>query len=127
MNRLTARWVRKAEADLIGARGLARLNQPVHDLICFHCQQSAEKYLKALLQDLGLTVPRTHKLGDLLTLLVPHDATLRRLRRTLGGLSRYAVDFRYPGENATQRQAATALRQAEKTRNELRTRLGLPP
>jgi HEPN domain-containing protein len=125
MKKETARWVRKAEADLRGARSLARDKPPVHDLVCFHCQQAAEKYLKALLQELGQPIPYTHKLEDLLVLLVPHDATMRKLRRGLVMLSRYAVDIRYPDDNATKKQAVAALRQAETVRREMRRRLGL--
>lgn len=39
---------------------------PRHDAVCFHCQQSAEKYLKALLQDAGIKVAKTHNLVALL-------------------------------------------------------------
>jgi HEPN domain-containing protein len=53
MLRLTARWVRKAEADVRGARKLAQDKVALHDLVCFHCQQAAEKYLKAFLQEHG--------------------------------------------------------------------------
>src|SRR5271168_723392 len=49
MKKLTAQWVRKAEVDFDIARKLARGTAPYHDAICFHAQQSAEKYLKALL------------------------------------------------------------------------------
>jgi hypothetical protein len=42
-------------------------------------------------------VPRTHDLEDLLDLLLPHDPTLKPLRRGLGSLTRYAVEYRYPG------------------------------
>lgn len=121
----TAQWVRKAESDLEVARQLAA-GRPLHaDETCFHCQQSAEKYLKALLQELGLVVPRIHDLDDLLNLLLAHDATLRRLRRGLLFLSQFAVDYRYPGQNATRRQAKAAVRWAERVRVELRARLGL--
>jgi len=48
----TAQWVRYAEEDLLGASDLARKTPPLRNLACFHCQQSAEKYLKALLQEL---------------------------------------------------------------------------
>jgi HEPN domain-containing protein len=96
-------------------------------LICFHCQQSAEKYLKALLIERGISFPKTHRLEDLLLLLLPHDASLQRLRRTLVSLSRYAVDYRYPDENATKREAAASRRQATKVREQIRHRLGLPP
>lgn len=40
-------WIKKAEHDLDMAK-LAIEHQPdFRDSICFHCQQSAEKYLKA--------------------------------------------------------------------------------
>jgi HEPN domain-containing protein len=127
MKRLTARWVRKAEADQVGAQSLAGTKADVNDLICFHCQQSAEKYLKALLQEIGIPAPHTHKLGDLLLLLRPHHPSLRFLGRTLNSLSRFAVEYRYPGLNATRRQALAALRHAERVRREVRAILGLPP
>ena len=96
-------------------------------MICFHCQQSADKYLKAFLIERGVPFPRTHRLEDLLLLLVPQDASLQNLRRTLVTLTRYAVDYRYPDENATKREAAAALRQATRVREEIRLRLGLMP
>ena len=57
----------------------------------------AEKYLKALLQELGQPVLKTHNLLVLLQSLVPHAPTLAALRRRLLALSQFAVDFRYPG------------------------------
>jgi len=125
MKRRTAPWVRKAEDDLAGARQLAASKPPKRDLVCFHCQQAAEKYLKALLQELGAAVPKIHDLDTLLDLLLPHDATLARLRRGLKGLSRQAIDYRYPGHRASTRQMRSALRIAERVRVELRIRLGL--
>ena len=125
MNRQTAQWVPKAEEDWVGARGLAARTPPLRDLTCFHCQQAAEKYLKALLQETGAVVPRTHDLDDLLDLLLPFDATLAPLRRGLHSLTRYAVEYRYPGPRATQRGMEAALRHAEQMRRELRGRLGI--
>ena len=87
MKRHTAQWVLKAEDDIEAARSLSALAKPQRDAACFHCQQSAEKYLKALLQEFGLVVPRTHLLNDLLNLLLPHDATLASLRRGLRALN----------------------------------------
>ena len=127
MKRHTAQWVLKAEEDMEAARSLAALAKPKRDAACFHCQQSAEKYLKALQQELALVVPGTHELNDLLDLLLPHDPTLAPLRRELRSLTRYAVDIRYPGARATTRRMQAALRQAERVRRELRARLGLPP
>src|SRR5262245_61770384 len=122
----TAKWVRKAEADIGLAREAAAANPPYRDGACFHCQQAAEKYLKALLQEFGAAVPRTHDLEDLVDLLLPRDATLAAIRRGLATLTRYAVDYRYPSANATTRQMLSALRKAGQVRTEIRTRLGLP-
>jgi hypothetical protein len=60
-------------------------------LICFHCQQSAEKYLKALLIERGIAFPKTHRLEDLLRLLLPHDASLKNPRRTVVSLTMRSI------------------------------------
>ena len=117
MKRLTREWVRKAEMDWAIAQQSARSGEPLHDGVCFHCQQCAEKYLKALLEELGLTIPRTHNLDDLLNFLSPHQRSLRAMRRGLIFLTDFAVDTRYPGRNASKRQASAALRWAEKVRS----------
>jgi hypothetical protein len=74
----------------------------------------------------GAAVPKTHELEQLLELLLPHHATLAPLRRALVSLSRYAVDYRYPGERATTRMMQAALQQAERVRRQVREQLGLP-
>jgi HEPN domain-containing protein len=118
--------VRKAESDYRLAVQISRGDEPFHDELCFHCQQATEKYLKALLEELGLVVPRIHNLDDLRGLLAPHHGALRPLRRGLIFLTNFAVDTRYPGDHATRRQAAAALRWAERARAECRAILGLP-
>src|SRR5262249_768101 len=110
----TREWVSKAEDDYRGARSLARKKPPLHDLVCFHCQQCVEKYLKALLE-------------KLLVALRPHHRTLAPLRRGLSCRTRCAVETRYPGEDATKRQAEAALRWAVRVRAEARSLLGLRP
>ena len=95
--------------------------------MCFHCQQCAEKYLKALLQEVGLPVPRTHHLLALDGLLLPHRASLRPLRRGLDFLTRFAVGPRYPMYDARKRQATAALRWAGRVRAACRALLGIPP
>jgi HEPN domain-containing protein len=127
MKRQTALWVRTAEEDIGVARAVAAQTPPPRNAVCFHCQQAAEKYLKALLQEFGAAVPRTHDLEDLLGLLLPHDATLAPLRRRVASLTKYAVEYRYPGLRATTRQMQSALRIVKRVRAELRARLGLPP
>jgi HEPN domain-containing protein len=125
MKKATAAWVRKAEEDLRVASQARRSKRPAHNGVCFHCQQCAEKYLKALLEELGVNFPRTHELDLLRRLLLPHHPFLRAWRRGLVFLTNFAVAVRYPGDDATKRQAIAALRWAARLRGECRRILGL--
>ena len=125
MKKLSAAWIRKAESDFRVAKNLAGMHPPAHDEVCFHAQQAAEKFFKALLQEWGLPVPKIHELEDLLTMLLPGDATLQVVRLGLRGLSRFAVDYRYLGFHANRQKAQAALRRAGRIRLEVTTRLGL--
>ncbi|MBO9370959.1 MAG: HEPN domain-containing protein [Chloroflexi bacterium] len=63
MHVLTEEWVHKAEGDFHTAgRELRARKMPNYDAVCFHCQQCAEKYLKAYLQERGQRFPRIHDL-----------------------------------------------------------------
>ena len=127
MKKETAEWIRKAERDYRVAEGLAQNRPPEHDIVCFHCQQAAEKFLKALLVELGLTVPRTHNLEDLIGLLQPHYRSLTTLHRGAVYLSRFAVETRYPGFPTRRSQANAARRWADQVRAAVRNILGLRP
>lgn len=105
MKRETAKWVRKAEHDWKAAHKLANEDLPLRDIVCFHCQQAAEKYLKAILQETGLVVPRTHDLQDAIDFLLPGDKTLRNrsARSTCRQASRLDSAFRSKFEFAPAR------------------------
>ena len=52
MNPLTLEWIESAEGDFATAgRELRARKNPNYDAACFHAQQCAEKYLKAILQE----------------------------------------------------------------------------
>jgi HEPN domain-containing protein len=110
----------------VRALTLRRILPHDHDGVCFHSQQAAEKYLKALLVERGLAFPRTHNLDDLHRLLHAHHPIIRSIRRGLIFLSDFAVDVRYPGESASKRQAAAAIRWTTGVRKIARSVLGLP-
>jgi HEPN domain-containing protein len=126
MKKVTQQWLRKAENDIAAARHLFKLKPLLSDEICFHCQQAIEKYFKGMLAEQALPIQKTHDLTILLLQLIPTDATLSSLKRGLKGVSRYAVEYRYPGANTTARQAHAAYRKALLVRGEIRKRLGLP-
>jgi HEPN domain-containing protein len=125
MKRLTREWVRKAESDIEAAHRLTDRTGRFRDQTCFHCQQSAEKYLKAVLQAHGLPFGRTHDLEDLLDALAPVYANFNGLRRGLQFLTQFAVDPRYAGFRATKRQATAAMRWAIRVRGSCRLALGI--
>jgi HEPN domain-containing protein len=125
MKKATKAWVKKAEQDYVLATQSSRSKVPLHDGVCFHCQQCAEKYFKGLMEELGLSVPKIHDLEQLLDRLVTNYPTLRALRRGVIFLTGFAVEIRYPGANATKRQAIAALRWAGRIRAGGRTLLGL--
>lgn len=107
------------------AEKLARSRPPENDMVCFCCQQAVEKYLKAVLVELGLRVPRTHDLEDLLRLVQPHHPGLAGLKRGLDFLTQFAVQARYPGFHARRRQADAARHWAGRVRSAVRKLLGL--
>jgi HEPN domain-containing protein len=90
MNELTAEWIAKAEGDYATAgRELRAQEYPNYDAVCFHAQQTAEKYLKAFLQENDVAFPKTHSLIELLELCLPLDDKLETLRLELIRLERY--------------------------------------
>ncbi|MFW6156572.1 MAG: HEPN domain-containing protein [Armatimonadota bacterium] len=118
-----ADWVRKAEEDWIAVGSLDPGVIPT--VICFHCQQCAEKYLKALLTLHDQVPPRTHDLGVLLSDALGEEPDLSGVSDELLVLDRYAVAFRYPGPDADEREAVAATSAAATVRDTCRRLLGL--
>jgi HEPN domain-containing protein len=99
MNPLTLEWVEKAEGDFSTAQRELRVRRtPNYDAVCFHAQQTAEKYLKAVLQETSQNIPKTHNLNDLLALCLDRTSSFQFLNPDLSILEGYAVQFRYPGK-----------------------------
>jgi len=61
----------------------------------FHCQQAAEKLLKALLSNFGVAFPRTHNLRVLMDLAEDAGHALPAALADLDVLTPFAVLFRY--------------------------------
>lgn len=96
--RLVAHWASKADNDLRNAEYTLTLEENCpFDTVCFHAQQCAEKYLKALLVQRGSDPPRTHDLRLLLQRL-PADLALLFRMEDMVELNRYSIEARYPGE-----------------------------
>ena len=122
----TREWIVKAESDFQLAVALSRRRKVTFfDQACFHSQQSAEKYLKARLEEANIMSPRTHDLTRLLALLQPVEPLWTALRPPLAALTQYAVEFRYPGNEATSTDMKNAIKDAKAVRREVRQALGI--
>jgi HEPN domain-containing protein len=123
MNELTSEWVEKAESDFYSADVLLHAGEfPIPDSACFHCQQCAEKYLKAFLQERMVRFERTHNLTTLLDLCLPLEQQFEILRGDLEKLENYSVAVRYPGARVSVEIAQEAFVLTKRIREFVRAR-----
>lgn len=126
MKALTREWLRKAEGAFEIMESLSRSRRPrLHDGVCFHAQQCAEKYLKARLYEANVPFPPIHNLLALLDLTLAAEPLWEAHREDLAYLSNFAVAFRYPGESATRAQALAARVRCRRFRQAARAALRL--
>jgi HEPN domain-containing protein len=95
---IARQWVAKASNDLLNADNNLSSEQIPYDTVCFHCQQAAEKLLKAYLACIGQSPPVTHDLLLLLESVLPSSPEAEALRDVLALLIPYAVEIRYPDD-----------------------------
>ena len=97
LRELINKWLLKANNDLMMIENEFHSENPVTDGICFHAQQSVEKYLKAFLVANQIEFPQTHNIGIILNLCIKVDPDFQSLRESVT-LTRYATGFRYPDD-----------------------------
>ncbi|MEK6544455.1 MAG: HEPN domain-containing protein [Elusimicrobiota bacterium] len=123
MSGLVKEWIKKAEEDYEAACALARKRgKATPDVVCFCAQQCAEKYFKAYLVFKRLKVPKTHDLMELLTIVACNDSSFELIHDLLERLNSYAVEFRYPGEDATKGEARAAVKAITEVRHFFRSK-----
>jgi len=118
-------WIEKAEHDIRNAEYTLTLKKNCpFDTVCFHAQQCAEKYLKALLVSRSIPFPKTHDLRILMQ-LVPKEVKLGLRMNEVLPLNRYTIEARYPGdwEPITRKEAKEALAIAHMVRQAVRVYL----
>jgi HEPN domain-containing protein len=92
-------WFEKADHDLVAAEYLATMRYPRPDeIICFHCQQAAEKYLKGFLFENQIEPPKIHDLRELLAACEKISPPFASLITQCGFLDAFSVIPRYPDE-----------------------------
>lgn len=118
-------WLAKAETDLRAAKVDLGASPPLVGDAMFHCQQAAEKSLKAFLTARDSPFPKTHDLDELAIACGRIDPALEREVDPARELTAFAWKFRYPGEPAepSQEEAEAVLRIARKVYEAVRSRL----
>ena len=116
-------WILFARDNLIAAKKSIKSDDTDNDFIpyhtvCFMCQGSAEKYLKAYLILNGWILEKIHDLEKLLKYCVKYDNNFENLLLECELLNEYIAEGRYPGdlpfESIGEKDAREAIDAADK-------------
>ncbi len=124
---IVTEWLERAKDDLEFARINLEEKRPYFAQICFHFQQSAEKFLKAFIVAHGLEFRKTHDLLSLLTTCKAKDKSFEQLRDKCEFLNTFYVETRYPVHWPTKfsrEEAEKCLKAAETIQAHVEERLG---
>ena len=86
-----------AERDAVAFRILSADPEAPTEIVLFHAQQAAEKFIKAVFATQGMVYRRTHDLLVLWETARDHGLSVPTNYELLAGLGPYAVEFRYLG------------------------------
>lgn len=95
----TRAWLAKARSDLRSAAILSNAESPLYDTAIYHCQQAAEKAVKAFLHFHGAHVQRIHHVTRLVEAAAVIETTFSSFVDDADLLSPLATAFRYPDES----------------------------
>ena len=114
-NELVAEWFRYANMDLNLAKHAFKTMHPIPlEIICYHCQQAAEKYLKGVIIFFEDEPEKTHDLLRLMEVLEKYTKMPIDFFELLNNLTQFAAKARYPqlilelDEDITKRAIAQA-------------------
>lgn len=94
---LVCSWLTKAKHDLASARVLATSSPPLLDTAVYHCQQAAEKAVKAYLAFCDREAERIHDIEVLMRSAASCDHRFVEWIEVGIELTPYAYLYRYPG------------------------------
>ena len=93
-------WLTKAASDLRSARVLGSADDPPLDTAIYHCQQTAEKAVKAFLVSKENSPEKTHDIRKLTLAAATHEPRFNEVMDMAVSLTPYAWEFRYPDDLA---------------------------
>ena len=91
-------WHELAKMDLAAAEFLLDMRPVPVEIICYHCEQAAEKLLKGVLVCFDIEPPKTHDLVKLCKLCCELDEQFEQLADACIELTPYGVQVRYPSD-----------------------------
>lgn len=110
-------WLEFADMDLSAAEYLMNMRPTPIEIICYHCEQAAEKYLKAVLIRFDKEPPKTHDLVQLCKLCCDVSERFEQLVDACIELTPYGVQVRYPSNmELDERDVVCALRECKQIR-----------
>lgn len=117
MRKETKDWIAKANRDL-GTAGFAdqSVDGPLPVTTALHCQQAAEKFLKAFLQEHEAAFSSSSQLPSLFESCVALDPSFETLRPTIEQLGGYLIASRYPKPSESMEFRNEALASANKVK-----------
>jgi HEPN domain-containing protein len=89
-------WLLIADEDLYSAQILNQQERRPYEIICYHCAQATEKYLKGYLTYIDVVAPKTHNLSLLLDLCIESNNEFEKIRTECGILNKFTNEIRYP-------------------------------
>ena len=111
-------WLLIADEDLYSAKILNEAVRKPLEIICYHCAQAVEKYMKGFLIYHDVIPQKTHNLILLNTLCSEFDDTFASLQSSCIFLNVFANDIRYPHKyEVTDDDADFAINAVEKIKN----------
>lgn len=91
-------WFDFANKDISSAKYLLDMRPVPIEIICYHCEQAAEKVLKGYLIHQDVEPPRTHDLRLICKMCADIDETFDEISQSCVNLTPYGVQPRYPFE-----------------------------
>jgi HEPN domain-containing protein len=95
---LVRSWLTKAASDLRTAQLLGATEAAPLDTAIYHCQQAAEKSVKAFLVHGGIAPEKTHDLRKLTLEAAAREPRFDAMLDMAAALTPYAWVFRYPDD-----------------------------
>ena len=124
----SSEWLDFAYMDLSAAEHLLTMHPLPVEIICYHCEQAAEKFLKATLVQFDREPPKTHDLIQLCKLCCEVDTRFEQLADSCIELTPYGVQVRYPSNlELDESDAVCALKECRLVQDFVCQKLGYEP